>query len=260
MIRRPPRSTRTDTLFPSTTLFRSSGILWKLDRVTGRYLGHAETIYQDIITSIDRNGHPTYRADIVDMKLGDVTHNCPSSFGGHNWQAMSYDDRNGILVIPLLQMCSALQSVPVELTIGGGGIGSDVPIEGRDRIEMPGTNGRFGRLAAFDVRTMKERWNVQQRIPFTTAALATAGGLTFIGDADRYFRAFDSQTGKMIWETRLGTSSVGFPITYELAGKQYLAVPAGQLGPYLAATARVGQIHQPPGGNEIYVFELPPGR
>src|SRR3546814_9349801 len=89
---------------------------------------------------------------------------------------------------------------------------------------MPGTNGRFGRLAAFDVRTMKERWNVQQRIPFTTAALATAGGLTFIGDADRYFRAFDSQTGKMIWETRLGTSSVGFPITYELAGKQYLAV------------------------------------
>src|SRR3546814_3842391 len=85
---------------------------------------------------------------------------------------------------------------------------------------MPGTNGRFGRLAAFDVRTMKERWNVQQRIPFTTAALATAGGLTFIGDADRYFRAFDSQTGKMIWETRLGTSSVGFPITYELAGKR----------------------------------------
>lgn len=234
-----------------------SGILWKLDRVTGRYLGHAETIYQDIITSIDRNGRPTYRADIADMKLGDDTHNCPSSFGGHNWQAMSYDDRNGILVIPLLQMCSALQSVPVELTIGGGGIGSDVPIEGRDRIEMPGTNGQFGRLAAFDVRTMKERWNVQQRIPFTTAALATAGGLTFIGDADRYFRAFDSQTGRMVWETRLGTSSVGFPITYELAGRQYLAIPAGQLGPYLAATARVGPIHQPPGGNEIYVFELP---
>src|SRR3546814_1161237 len=106
---------------------------------------------------------------------------------------------------------------------------------------MPGTNGRFGRLAAFDVRTMKERWNVQQRIPFTTAALATAGGLTFIGDADRYFRAFDSQTGKMIWETRLGTSSVGFPITYELAGKQYLAVPAGQLGPYLGSVREVLQ-------------------
>src|SRR3546814_12731433 len=101
-----------------------------------------------------------YRADIVDMKLGDVTHNCPSSFGGHNWQAMSYDDRNGILVIPLLQMCSALQSVPVELTIGGGGIGSDVPIEGRDRIEMPGQNGRFGRTAAFAVRQMKGRGNV----------------------------------------------------------------------------------------------------
>src|SRR3546814_16985006 len=63
-----------------------SGILWKLDRVTGRYLGHAETIYQDIITSIDRTGHPTYRADIVDMKLGDVTHNCPSSFGGQPCQ------------------------------------------------------------------------------------------------------------------------------------------------------------------------------
>src|SRR3546814_11192879 len=107
---------------------------------------------------------------------------------------MSYDDRNGILVIPLLQMCSALQSVPVELTSGGGGIGSDVPIEGRYRIEMPGTNGRFGRLDAFDVITMKERWNGQLRIPFNTAELATAGGLTFIGNLDSYIRCFDLHT------------------------------------------------------------------
>src|SRR3546814_18948721 len=73
-----------------------SGILWKLDRVTGRYLGHAETIYQDIITLIDRTGHPTYRADIVDMKLGDVTHNCPSSLGGHKWQARRRSEETSV--------------------------------------------------------------------------------------------------------------------------------------------------------------------
>jgi alcohol dehydrogenase (cytochrome c) len=57
-----------------------------------------------------------------------------------------------------------------------------------------------------------------------TAALSTAGGLTFVGDLDRMFRAFDANTGRILWEIRLGAPVQGFPLTFTVAGKQYLAV------------------------------------
>src|SRR3546814_13349559 len=91
---------------------------------------------------------------------------------------------------------------------------------------------------------MEETWSYQQRVPFTSASLTTAGGLVFIGDADRDLKAIDTRTGKVLWQTRLSTSVQGYPITYAVNGKQYVAVIPGQLGPNLAVTAQVGGIYQ----------------
>ena len=69
-----------------------AGILWKLDRTTGRFLGHKEMVYQNVFERIDpQTGAPTYRADIIEHQIDQWVQSCPSTEGGHNWQAMSYN-------------------------------------------------------------------------------------------------------------------------------------------------------------------------
>ena len=78
------------------------GILWRLDRRTGRYLGHLETLPQNIFSRIDpRTGRASYRPDIAEAAVGDPIQACPGIYGGHNWQAMAYSEANNRLIVPL---------------------------------------------------------------------------------------------------------------------------------------------------------------
>jgi alcohol dehydrogenase (cytochrome c) len=86
--------------------------------------------------------------------------------------------------------------------------------------------------------------------------------VAFVGDLDRSFKAIDSRTGAVLWQTRLGTSVQGFPMTFEVNGRQYLAVTTGLGGgsPRLVPSTLAPEIRVPTTGHALYAFALPESR
>ncbi len=230
------------------------GIIEVLDRTTGEWLWHKETVYQNVVTGIDaRTGEKTINQDAV-PHIGKTTVNCPADPGGRGWPATAYSPKTHMLYLPLNEYCSDTTPVPVEpgqIYMGGGrAIYARKPI--------PNSDGNIGRVDAVSLDSQKAAWSFRTRAPQTGAVLSTGGGLVFSGSWDRYIRAFDDQSGKLLWQVRTSNAVNSFPITYSVNGRQYVAVSVGNGSSHARSLATLTpEIRNPDGGSSLWVFALP---
>jgi alcohol dehydrogenase (cytochrome c) len=87
--------------------------------------------------------------------------------------------------------------------------------------------------------------------------LTTGGGLVFAGDLHRYFRAFDATNGRVLWEIPVSGPVSGYPISYAVDGKQYVAVAVGGGTPGQRHFNELyPELKAPPSSNLLMVYAL----
>ncbi len=225
-----------------------------VNRSNGNYAFSKDLGLQTLVSSID----PTTGKKIINPALEPVANKtvliCPDANGARNWPATSYDPTTHILYVPLTEYCMDYTWTPQDAAQTAAG-GLDIRFTLRLR---PDTDGKMGRIDAVNLETKKVEWMDRQRAPIASAMLATAGGLVFAGAQDREFTAYDSATGKALWEAGLNATPSSYPITYAVGGKQYVAVVSGGGGPLDASGASLApEFDSPAGGTTLWIFKLP---
>ena len=114
----------------------------------------------------------------------------------------------------------------------------------------------LGTVYAISAETGETLW-LHERLPVTMSLAATGGGLVFGGDVGGRFWALDQETGEVLWEINLGSSVTGFPVSYEVDGRQYVAVGTGAEGGSTSTYRRLTSELRPSSNNTLFVFALP---
>ena len=222
-----------------------TGVVYTLDRATGEFLWATPTITQNVIAGIDgATGAVTESAELVFTAEGQEVLACPHASGGKDWEAGAYSPRTNTMYYPLRNVCARMLA-----TTEGGGSVEVYALVWRGEI-APGTD-QVGSVYAISAETGATTWQHDQRAA-TMSLVATGGGLVFGGDVNGRFRAFDDETGEILWEINLGSSVSGFPITYAVDGRQYVAVSTGTPR-FLDLTPEL----RPSTNNNLFVFALP---
>ena len=230
------------------------GIVEALDARSGKFVFAYDLGLQNIVSTIDAATGRKYINPAIVPSSDNTVHMCPHPGGVRSLGASSYDPHTRILYLPMQEHCTDMTSVP-----RGPGERTNFP---HFVLRLrPGSDGNIGRLEAIDLATGKSVWMHRERAPMSSGALATAGGVVFQGVYDRYFKAFDSSTGKVLWQVRLNDMPTSYPITYEVHGRQYVAISTGSGSPYSNTWGNLlPEVRRPAtSGAVLWVFRLPGG-
>ena len=212
---------------PRKTLLQApkNGFFYVLDRLTGELLSAQPYVTVNWATHIDlKTGRPVETPEARYGAKG--ARLSPSAVGAHHWPPMAFNPKEGLVYFPGQETNMLYQNTPTfEFEEGRWNTGTARGAAGAAvaaaTSPAPASKGFF---VAWDPVANKERW----RIDFMPSggALSTAGQLVFVGENPGTFMALDPATGKVLWQHKLAMG-IATPVTYELDGKQYVAVMSG---------------------------------
>jgi alcohol dehydrogenase (cytochrome c) len=196
-----------------------NGYIYVLDRTTGKFLSATPFVEKlNWAKGIDQHGKPV-RTGIE--PTADGTRICPGFAGATNWFAPSYSESTHSVYFMALEECENFYFKPQPFQEGQGYYSTGakrIPSEGSQKV-----------LVAFSLDTGSIAWKYPQTGGGRSAAgtMATAGGLVFFGDDAGSFEAVDAQSGKALWHFNTGQDISASPMSYAVAGKQYVAIATG---------------------------------
>ena len=239
-------------------LVHTSKIGWGvvLDRETGQFLHSFRTAFDNLVMGWTEEGRPIINPDQIpsqaDVDSERVFEVCPHYHGARNLNSPSYSPVTGLYYMGLNNSCMDVTFVSEEPGGRYAGMRSGLikTVPGYDYV---------GEFVAIDPVTGARAWEFRlpSGVAMTAAALSTGGGIVFGGAADRRFFALDSDTGAPLWETRLNGDVSGAPVTFEVEGKQYVAIGAGGRIAQTTSYARLTGENISQGSGAIWVFALP---
>lgn len=236
-----------------------NGFFYTLDRTNGKLVKAfpfveqhtwAKGIDQKTGRPIETGFRPGDPAKSKDGKKGSVITVSPSFLGGTNWYGMAYSQNTGLFYVGANEWAMDLWNEPVTFKKGAAYMGAGFSIK-------PIFDDYIGALRAYDPLTGEKVWEQKNKAPLWAGVLATAGNLVFTGTPEGYFKAFNAETGLELWKYQTGSGIVGSPITWEMDGEQYIAIPSG----WGAAVPLWGgevakQVKGLPQGASLVVFKL----
>ncbi|HXJ77933.1 MAG TPA: PQQ-dependent dehydrogenase, methanol/ethanol family [Candidatus Methylomirabilis sp.] len=231
-----------------------NGFFYVLNRKTGQLISAAPFVIVNWATGIDMTtGRPIEVPDKrpkLKYRAKDI---CPNLLGGKNWQPMSYSPQTGLVYIPSLNLCMDFEGAEPAYKRGSFYLAFEFD------LGKTGPGGYMSELIAWDPLTQQKVWSNPDTLPWLGGTMATAGGLVFHGDVRGWFKALDARSGKVLWQFNTGSGISAAPMTYELDGKQYVAVVSGRTFSIPIFLGPVGKmmVDASPEGGTLFVFELP---
>ena len=225
-----------------------NGFYYVLDARTGELLSAEPIAKVNWAEKIDlKTGRPVFsEAGAYFNRPNAHVEVWPGMVGAHNWHAMSYSPLTGLTYITSNELPSIFEAV-------GGAWGVRADLQGYPDGEVPAITGV---LQAWDPLAGKARWTVPLALPYNGGVLSTAGNLVFLGTAGGDFSAYAADTGQRLWNFKTGTAIQSAPVSFSVAGEQYVVIPAGWGGGTRLFSTSLSATADARGPSRLLAFKL----